>query len=662
MTIRPFASLGLIVATIVTAACSDRPPDAASKAVDGGASASVCSVFLSNPWKPGEKIFRDATADWGIEGVLAIRVSVLDVDGDGWPDLLVRNGGGPDDFAPAGQRARWLLRNTGKHRFEDITERSGITAVRSAVNATAGRSAELVASADVDGDGDVDVFMAKANTTPADKTQETSEVMLNDGKGRFSFGPPDGVIRGVGQPAVPVGATFSDVNRDGHVDVFISHNMMPNASSPLQDRLYLGDGKGGFVDRTMDLGLRTLSWGNNVQPLNEGRGHSWGWGATSCDLNNDNLPELLSASYGRAPNHLWQATGVPGAVAFVNRSVASGYAYDHRADWTDNVNAQCRCKDNPTDEDCGKVPPPPSAELCASLKQAFGGNYRWNHAGDRQPWRLGGNSATTTCADIDNDGFMDLFTGEIVHSDVGSSSDPAEVLFNTREDMVRFERPGNEAMGLTRTHEGSYFDNGDMNNAVFDFDGDGWLDVYISSSDYPGTRGFLYHQKSARVFEAVPIADGIDHLRSAGAIAVDLDRDGDLDLVVGHSRFRCGPPYKGDCYPTTQLRVFENLSNGRNHHVALRLEGTFGSNRLAIGAKVSVKACGLTQTRQIDGGHGHQGAQEDLVAHFGLGAQKEAEVTIVWPDDVSTTETFTVAADALYHVKQGEAPAVLKLR
>ena len=48
------------------------------------------------------------------------------------------------------------------------------------------------------------------------------------------------------------------------------------------------------------------------------------------------------------------------------------------------------------------------------------------------PRCLGGNSGTASCADIDNDGFLDLVTGEIHHSDVGSA-DYAEVLLNTGE-------------------------------------------------------------------------------------------------------------------------------------------------------------------------------------------------------------------------------------
>jgi hypothetical protein len=69
----------------------------------------------------------------------------------------------------------------------------------------------------------------------------------------------------------------------------------------------------------------------------------------------------------------------------------------------------------------------------------------------------------------------------------------------------------------------------------------------------------------------------------------------------------------------------------------------------------------MTQTRQVQGGHGHQGAEEDLVAVFGLGSQTEAEVSIVWPDAAATTQTFTLAADAFYDVKQGEDPKVVVL-
>src|SRR5690349_8176079 len=59
-------------------------------------------------WTPGTVSFREATADWGLEGVEGVRLNVADIDGDGRADLLVRRGpAASDDFA-AGTRSTWL--------------------------------------------------------------------------------------------------------------------------------------------------------------------------------------------------------------------------------------------------------------------------------------------------------------------------------------------------------------------------------------------------------------------------------------------------------------------------------------------------------------------------------------------------------------------------
>ena len=603
-------------------------------------------------WAGDAQAFVEATESWGLVelGVQGLRLSVVDYDGDGWSDLLVRKGSGPDDFSAEGTRSRWLLRNNTQGRFEDVTQSSGLLEGRLSGTPNGGLDGELMISGDVNNDGVVDVVIAKALQDPSSVTGETSEVMLGDENGEFHHGPVVSDLRNGGHPTVPNGIALTDVNLDGFLDLWMSNNMRGGDSSPLQDRLYLGQGDGSFFDATDSLGLTTRQW-NSIDALNEAKGHTWGWGATACDLNNDGVQDLLSASYGRVPNQLWQGVVDGDAVSFENRSIASGYSFDERADWTTNVSAQCYCEDNPTAEECDQSPPPQAS--CEQLAAAFGPNYRWNHNQDREPWRLGGNSATTSCADVDNDGFLDLLTGEIVHWDVGSSSDPAELLFNEGGPDVSFSRPGNAATGFERDAGEVGWDHGDMNNAIFDFDNDGWLDVYISASDYPGNRGFLFQQVAPRIFESVPTDLGIDHSRSAGAVAADFDRDGDLDLVVGHSRMRCGGAGGADCYEDTQVRFFENLVGNSNRWLQLQLRGTGGSNHSAIGARVAIEVCGLTMTRQVDGGHGHQATQEDKVLHFGLASQEEVSVVVSWPDAAATSEQFTLQTNSRYVLEQG---------
>lgn len=636
---------------------STTPEDVPAEASDPGPAEVVnprCKAGMS--WKAGTPAFKEATAEWGLDdtGALAIRVSAVDFDGDGRPDLFVRlNGTAGDDFADGGKRVSWLLRNEGG-RFVDVTKSSNIRATRAATDATKGHGGEVVAFADVDNDGDLDAYIGLAYDAKT-TTGETSEIYLNKGDGTFELGPENSALR-VKQPQwdSPAGASFTDFDRDGNVDLWVAQ--YADANGALQDHLYRNDGTGVYTDVTKAQGLETGMW-MLIGFLNQAKGHSLAWGSTACDLNGDGNPELLAASYGRAPNHLWQNGGPAAGFVYSNRSVASGYAFDDRKDWSDNESARCWCKLHPTDTGCEGVPAP-TGIVCTKDSDAF----RWDHANDREPWRLGGNSATTVCGDVNNDGHMDLLTGEIVHWDVGSSSDPAELMVNTGEPDVRFSRPGNDVTGLARTHTRPDWNEGIMTGALLDFDNDGRLDVYWGDSDYPGSFGLLYHQDAPGHFVPVPKDVGIDHHRSHGVTVADFDRDGDLDVVVGHSFARCSGDTSADskCYETQRVRLFENVIGSDGNFVELTLEGGAGTNRAAIGARVSLVADGLTQTREIDGGHGHYGTQDDLTVHFGLGASCAANATIRWPDAALTTQTFQVLAGYRYKVVQGQAPVVIE--
>lgn len=625
----------------------------------GGGLEPICTA--GTRWSPGQVQFQEATQEWGLAGVEGVRINAVDFDGDGWTDLVVRRGpdkadelGDGDPCCLAGNcadgivcpvRSTWLMRNTGSGSFEDVTVSSGLIQNRTATDPNLGRPGSVYAFGDVDNDGDLDVYVGKASDTDP-ISPETSELLLNQGDGTFALGPAESGLRLVSGDA-PSGASFVDFDLNGVLDLWVTQNTVGGQAR--QDRLYYGDGSGLFSDATAAAGLTTVNW-FEIADLNAGRGHSVGWGALACDLNGDGLPELLAASYGRSPNHLWQASGSPLAVTYGARGIESGYAFDDRTDWTDNESARCWCQLHPTDEDCAGVPAPMYI-VCNTDDDAF----RWNHASDREPFRLGGNSGATMCGDVDNDGDMDLLTTEIVHWDVGSSSDPSELLLNTGEADVRFERPGNDVTGLTRTHEIISWNDGDITGAIFDFDNDAWPDVYIGSTDYPEAEGLLYHQVAPGQFERVPTSDAFDHNRSHGVVAADFDRDGDLDLVVGHSRARCGGA--DDCYPTSNVRFFENVVAQDGNWVQLHLVGGEGTNRAAIGARVTVAGeDGVVQTQEVDGGHGHYGAQKDLTLHFGLGAACRAEVTVRWPNASLSTQTFELVSGYRYELVEGGLP------
>jgi enediyne biosynthesis protein E4 len=124
---------------------------------------------------------------------------------------------------------------------------------------------------------------------------------------------------------------------------------------------------------------------------------------------------------------------------------------------------------------------------------------------------------------------------------------------------------------------------------------------------------------------------------------VDIDNDGDLDLIISNQ----------DDTPT----YLENRSQlSGNHYINLQLVDTKGSP-LALGAHVIVTAGGVSQHRQVSSG-GSYASQSDLRLHYGLGSSTTAEkIEIRWPDGVRESYV-NVVADHFYLIKRGEKPVM----
>jgi len=368
------------------------------------------------------------------------------------------------------------------------------------------------------------------------------------------------------------------------------------------------------------------------------------YGVTSCDINNDGNPELMTSTYGRQWNKFWLFDN--SKYSEIGREI--NYAGDSNLDYSDNEFYKCYCKQNPED-------PVYCPSTVGQPRIQCSGKY-WAFGVDDQPFRLNGNTFTTICADVDNDGLMDVIHTEIRHWHIGQSSDPTQLLRNVLADNqygFYFERIDNKINGLERKWGITDWNEGDISGAVFDFNNDGLNDIFIACSDYPQDRAFLFNQKEDHTFEEVAISAGVGHKQPQEVTIADYDRDGDLDIIVGSSTMR------NNDWKDNYTYYYQNNASSFTNAIELRLVGEKGkSNLSAIGAKVKVKAGDLIQYKQVIGGYGHFGLQNDLVLHFGLKDRCQVdEIEIIWPDkDLTIQKISNIYANYLIEIRQGEEP------
>ncbi len=637
-------SVGVVGALLVAAAqgCSTSPqvvhvnPDAGSFKP-----ARVCKTPAATP----ARWFNDATATFGLAKTdtvdpIANVLLAADVDGDGFSDMLAMSitaeRVSPDPNWKDHQ-LRYLFmnrpdpKNPGGRIYVDMIATSGLLSTR---DGQGNRGFGLANFGDVNNDGSVDVILCSANEiTPGNpQPADACGAMLNDGKGHFTLAAASDIDKKV---IWYPGSVLFDYDRDGALDFWpstIAHWDYSPTDPNTPPTLFRGNGDGTFSNVSGAVGLPTKDG-----KIQDGTRWRRTFGNTACDIDGDGDDDMILASYGREENQVWRNDNGH----FVEVAHQLGIDHDDRVDVSDDQSFRCFCAANPSDATCTPMPPAPLVQKCADAFGVGSGPYfrGWKPGVTDQPWSLGGNNFTIACNDIDDDGDMDLMSATIVHGDVGSSADPSELIINPG-DGSKFKRPGNVATGLDRPEAPTdiYWNHGDTLSEMIDIDLDGRKDVLLTET---GAYGYddtasLFHQKPDGKFERV---DGV-----AGLITpvirnlqvptfIDVDGDGDLDLVAGVQDSKGSP----------KMHVFRNDVGQDQNLVRVHLDGgdQTGVNRSAIGAVVRVTAGGRTQTQYVSGGYGHENIQNDLVLTFGLGTSCDIDkIEVRWPDGSATVSSY----------------------
>jgi hypothetical protein len=488
--------------------------------------------------------------------------------------------------------------------FVDATGSAGLGAYQMAEGLIAG-----VAAADFDGDGDVDLFVPTRLGLP-------DQLYVNQGDGTFV---EDAAARGLGGLENSRVAIWLDHDADRDLDLVVvaDRHLKKYVPQVHTFTLYEQLPGGTFADVTAGSGLDVLIWDPMAFDFNPG---NQAGGLAAGDLDGDGDLDLVLtywAAGGRT--HVFRAAG-PGL--FVDDTDASLPGAGTASHWQPIIHDFDR-----------------DGLMDLYVAVDFGPNRLWRNLGGGVHANVAPalgvdnlmNDMGLALGDPDNDGDLDLFITNIY--------DP--INFPGRHNVLFRNDTAAGALAFTEISESVGVDNGDWGWGVtwIDADMDGRIDLAhtngMSRPEFEHDRSRLFHNTPAgdpgASFDDIAQSSGFyDDDLGMSLVALDADRDGDLDLVQ-----TCNPG---------PLRLWLNRTGaeapgGERFNTGAWLvvrPRACGPNTHAIGAVVRAKIGAELHTRLIAAGTSSLG-QEPAEAHFGLGdASAVDSVTIEWPGGAST--------------------------
>lgn len=571
---------------------------------------SETGIDLVNPILPAHPMSYLYASAMGCGGI-----AVGDVDNDGRPDLYFTGGAVPNR----------LYRQVADLVFEEVTARAGVEG-----KGAWSTGASLV---DIDNDGDLDIYVCNYDSA--------NLLYLNEGNGIFEEKAQSFGLAFVGAGHTPA---FCDFDLDGDLDLYLMTNFFYDPRGKTTEEIV---GMVGGKPRVLPAFQKYYGIISVKQGLGPGQFNvehdTVGQSDRLVKNNGDGTFSELSRPgqyVGKGNSAIW---------------------WDPDGDGRPDLFVANDFKDADT-------------MLSAQADGSFRDTIRT--AVPHTTWfSMGADSA-----DLNGDGLPDLMVADMSGTNhfkqkvgMGAMSDNAEFLTTAipRQYMRNtvFLNSGTHRFQEVAHLTGLANSDWTWTVRLSDFDNDGRVDVYLTNGmavnlnvadnpaalkALPGETEWAKHQRAGTgslkeqnlafrnlgdlQFKDVSKSWGLDHVgMSYAATAADLDRDGDLELIVVNL--------------DETISVYRNEESESNR-VIIELRGR-KSNRRGIGATVRVETPSGPQVRFLTLNRGYLASGEALV-HFGLGEEERiSKLSVRWPsghrqvfEDLGANQHLTITEPA----------------
>ena len=477
---------------------------------------------------------------------------------------------------------------------------------------------------DYDNDGDQDIYLVNGSSRKSQKSGKLPHdyLLRNNGDGTFTDVTEQAKL---GDTEWGGGVAVGDYNNDGFLDLYVT-NYGPN-------KLYRNNGDGTFTEVGEKAGVADPHW---AIP-------KWSMGAAFGDIDNDGYVDLFVANFSDfnyqpywpapSPSSPCKMKGIPIACPPDKYDGQQHLLYHNNGDgtFTDIT------------KEAGLIRKDPGHGFAVVLSDFDNDGdldiYVANDAGPKFYYTNDGKGHFTdvsvisgssvnefgntqgsmglTVGDFNNDGLQDIFiTNFIDNRETPSIRIKAKTFF-----LIETTNLGLGMIGFHNSGWGTKF---------FDFDNDGWLDLFftnghtmeqlepLSPNDSFAEPSYMMHNLKGEKFEDVSDAVGFRTIRdkvSRGTAFGDYDNDGDIDILIINKN---DTPY-----------LLRNEGGNSQRWITIRTEGV-KSNRAGLGAKVKVSGGGITRHFEVRGSDSYL-SSNDLRVHVGMGNLEEGDVEIRWP-------------------------------